>query len=174
MFPRSFEPTASSVISGVSLFLSPKLVIINESPGSDGNERNTASGQRGSRVCTRWWSHPRATACQSGIPDVTPLTRQERWLFPHVSNGMHEMQKWATLFFRARQNPYAVRSKDFLNWQKSWKSMLDCKRRTIRRKGVRQLSLCIQQWWLWSEQNGLLVEHLTFTKLVRGGCHHSL
>jgi hypothetical protein len=109
-----------------------------------------------------------------GIPDVIPFTRQEKWLFPRVSNGMHEMQKWATLFFRAHQNPYAVRSKDFLNWQKSWKSMLDCKRRTMRRKVVRQLSLCIQQWWLWSEQNGLLLEHLTFTKLVRGGCHHSL
>jgi hypothetical protein len=49
-----------------------------------------------------------------GIADVIPFTRQEKWLFPRVSNGMHEMEKWETLFFRARQNPYAVRSKEFL------------------------------------------------------------
>jgi hypothetical protein len=54
-----------------------------------------------------------------GIADVIPFTGQQKWLFPRVSNGMHEMEKWETLFFRARQNPYAVRSKDFLNWQKS-------------------------------------------------------
>jgi hypothetical protein len=46
---------------------------------------------------------------------LIPLTREEKWLFAHVSHGMHEMVKCEAACFRARQNPCAGRSKYFLN-----------------------------------------------------------
>jgi hypothetical protein len=47
--------------------------------------------------------------------EVIPCTREEKWLFARVSQGMHEMDKSEAVCFRARQNPCAGRSKDFLN-----------------------------------------------------------
>jgi len=47
--------------------------------------------------------------------EVIPFTREEKWLFAHVSEGMHEMDKCEAVCFRARQNPCAGRSNDFLN-----------------------------------------------------------
>jgi hypothetical protein len=47
--------------------------------------------------------------------EVIPFTREEKWFFAEVSQGMQEMEKCEAVCFRARQNPCAVRSKDFLN-----------------------------------------------------------
>jgi hypothetical protein len=47
--------------------------------------------------------------------EVIPFTREEKWLFADVSQGMHEMDKCEAVCFRARQNPCAERSKDLLN-----------------------------------------------------------
>ncbi len=47
--------------------------------------------------------------------EVIPFTREEKSLFAHVCQGMHEMDKCEAVCFRARQNPCAGRSKDVLS-----------------------------------------------------------
>jgi hypothetical protein len=71
-----------------------------------------------------------------------PFTR-EKWLFFRVSQGMHEMEKCESRCFRAHQNPLCSAFKRVLELGRK-EAMLDCKRRTIRRKGLRQLRFCIQ------------------------------
>jgi hypothetical protein len=86
---------------------------------------------------------------------------REKWLFLRISQGMHEMEKCESLCFRAHQNPLCSAFKRVLELGRKEarkEAMLCCKRRTIRRKGLRQLRLCIQHWWVfWSEQNGWLI-----------------
>ncbi len=81
----------------------------------------------------------RIEGAHSVMIDVIPFMREERWLVARVSQGMHEMDKCEAVCFRARQNPCAVRSKDFLG------SAGKLKGGTMRRKGLRKLRLCIQQ-----------------------------
>jgi hypothetical protein len=45
-FPCSFEPAASSVISGLRLCLPSRLATVDESPASDSNERERQQADR--------------------------------------------------------------------------------------------------------------------------------
>ncbi len=103
-FPGSFEPAASSVISGLRLCLFSGLATVDESPASDSNERERQQADREDR--------------RRGLGDDrgNPLhAREENWLSARVSEGMHEMDNSDAVCFRARQKPCAVRSKDFLD-----------------------------------------------------------
>jgi hypothetical protein len=66
-----------------------------------------------------------------------------KWLFLGVSQRMHEMEKCESVCFRAHQNPLCSAFKRVLELSRK-EAMLGCKRRTIRRKGLRQLRFCIQ------------------------------
>jgi hypothetical protein len=57
----------------------------------------------------------RIEGARSVMIEVIPFTRQEKWLFARVTQGMHEMDKCEAVCYRARQNPCAGRSKDFVN-----------------------------------------------------------
>jgi hypothetical protein len=54
--------------------------------------------------------------------EVIPFTREEKWFFARVCQGMHEMDKSEDVCFRARQNPCAGRSKDFFELRKKAKT----------------------------------------------------
>jgi hypothetical protein len=107
------------------------LATVDESPTSDNNEREKDSNQT-----------ERIEGANSAMIEEIPFTR-ERWLFLRVSHGMHEMEKCESLCFRAHQNPLCSAFKRVLELSRK-EAMLGCKWRTIRRKGLRQFSLCIQ------------------------------
>jgi hypothetical protein len=94
-FPSSCEPAVSSVISGLRLCLPSRLATVDEF------RRATATREKDSKQRERI--------------EVIPFTREEKWFFAEVSQGMHEMDKCEAVCFRARQNPCAERSKDLLN-----------------------------------------------------------
>jgi hypothetical protein len=95
--------------------------------------RATATREKDSRQTER------IDGGHSVMIEVIPFMRAEKWFFARVSQGMHEMDKCEAVCFRARQNPCAVRSKDFIGLRRK------TERRTMRRKGLRKLRLCIQQ-----------------------------
>jgi len=57
----------------------------------------------------------RIDGAHSVMIEVIPFMREEKWLFARVSQGMHAMDKSEAVCIKARQNPCAGRSKDFLN-----------------------------------------------------------
>jgi hypothetical protein len=99
-FPGSFEPAASWVISGLPLFLHSRLATVDESPASDSN------------VSERQQAHREDWGCALA---GNPLHDRGELVVSSRRSGMHEMDKCEAVCFRARQNPSAVRSKDFLN-----------------------------------------------------------
>ncbi len=85
------------MISGLPLFLHSRLATVDESPASDSKQAERIEG------------------AHSVMIEVIPFTREEKWSFARVRQGMDQMDKCEAVCFRARQNPCAVRSKDFLN-----------------------------------------------------------
>ncbi len=83
------------MISGLRLCLPSRLATVDEF------RRATATREKDSKQTERI--------------EVIPFTREEKWFFADVSQGLHEMDKYEALYLRARQNPCAGREKDLLN-----------------------------------------------------------
>jgi len=140
------------VISGLPLFLHSRLATVDESPASDSNESERHQAEREDR------------GCALGGDRGNPLHSRGEVVVCSRRSGMHEMDKCEAVCFRERQNPCAVRSKDFLNSAGKVKGGPWGGR-------VWGNSGCV------SSSNGCSdlnrtggKSHLRFTKLVLGGC----
>jgi hypothetical protein len=91
------------VISCLPLFLHSRLATVDESPASDSNESERQQADREDR------------GCAIGGDRGNPLHARGEVIVCSRRSGMHEMDKYEAVCFRARQNPCAVRLKDFLS-----------------------------------------------------------
>jgi hypothetical protein len=98
------------VISGLPLFLHSRLATVDESPASDSKQAERIEG------------------APSVMIDVIPFTREEKWSFARVRQGMDEMEP----------EPLCSAFKRFLELSRK------TERRTLKRKGLRKPRFCIE------------------------------